>query len=213
MLDLHTHTLISDGVLTPAELIRRAEVKGYRGLVISDHVDNGTLAYVVGMLVRGCGEIQKACRMKIVPGVEITHCRPGQIADLVAEARRLGAGVVLVHGETIVEPVLPGTNRAAIEAGADVLAHPGLLSEEDAYLAREKDVHLEVSGRKGHSLTNGHVTALARKVEAKLVFGSDAHEPGDIFTRAQAEEVLLGAGLVPLEVAEVFRNMERLLGL
>ncbi|HLE81453.1 MAG TPA: PHP domain-containing protein, partial [Dehalococcoidia bacterium] len=30
MYDFHTHTFLSDGVLSPIELIRRAHVKGYR---------------------------------------------------------------------------------------------------------------------------------------------------------------------------------------
>ena len=50
-----------------------------------------------------------------------------------------------MHGETICEPVAPGTNRAAIEAGVDILAHPGLITEEEARLAASKGVLLEVS--------------------------------------------------------------------
>ncbi|MEK7309147.1 MAG: PHP domain-containing protein, partial [Nitrospirota bacterium] len=30
MIDLHTHSLLSDGVLLPSELIRRAYVIGYK---------------------------------------------------------------------------------------------------------------------------------------------------------------------------------------
>ena len=34
-----------------------------------------------------------------------------------ASSRELGAKIVVVHGETVAEPVEPGNNRAAIEAG------------------------------------------------------------------------------------------------
>ena len=54
--------------------------------------------------------------------------RRSLIAPLSCRARALGAQIVLVHGETIVEPVPPGTNHQAIEAGVDILAHPGLIS-------------------------------------------------------------------------------------
>jgi histidinol phosphatase-like PHP family hydrolase len=43
MIDLHTHTLFSDGELVPAELARRADRLGYRWLAITDHVDSSTL--------------------------------------------------------------------------------------------------------------------------------------------------------------------------
>jgi histidinol phosphatase-like PHP family hydrolase len=68
----------------------------------------------------------------------------------------------VVHGETIVEPVLPGTNRAAIAAGVDILAHPGLITKEEAMLAAQKGVLLEITTRRGHSFTNGHVASIAR---------------------------------------------------
>ena len=64
---------------------------------------------------------------------------------------------MVVHGETLVEPVEEGTNHEAIMAGVDILAHPGLISEEDVRLAKERKVLLEISARKGHSLSNGHV--------------------------------------------------------
>ena len=37
--DFHTHTFLSDGVLSPMELIRRAHDKGYAAIAITDHVD------------------------------------------------------------------------------------------------------------------------------------------------------------------------------
>ena len=43
MYDFHTHTFLSDGVLTPVELIRRAHVAGYRVIAITDHVGPGNL--------------------------------------------------------------------------------------------------------------------------------------------------------------------------
>ena len=121
-------------------------------------------------------------------------------------AREAGAELVLVHGETIVEPVAEGTNRAAIEAGCDVLAHPGLIEPELVSLAAERGVMLEISGRKGHSLTNGHVARLALERGAALSFGSDGHAPGDYPTRPQAERIARGAGLNEEQVAALFRN-------
>ena len=207
MFDLHTHSLLSDGDLVPAELARRCQASGYRGLVISDHCDPSNLEFVVMTLARFCEAVAGAYgEMEILPGCEITHVPPMLIAGLVDRARDLGAEVVLVHGETLVEPVVPGTNRAAIEAGCDVLAHPGLIAPEDARLAAERGVMLEISGRKGHSLTNGHVACMAGQCGANLTFGSDGHSPGDYPTRQEAERIARGAGLTDEQVAHMLQN-------
>ncbi len=207
MIDLHTHTIFSDGVLVPAEMARRCQALGYRGLVISDHCDPSNLEFVIASLARFCAKVAGAYgEMQVLPGCEITHVPPVLIAETVERAREAGAEVVLVHGETIVEPVAEGTNRAAIEAGCDVLAHPGLIAEQDAALAAERGVLLEVSARKGHSLTNGHVARVALAQGAGLTFGSDGHAPGDYPTRERAERIARGAGLTDEQTAAMFAN-------
>jgi putative hydrolase len=195
MIDLHTHSLFSDGVLVPFELARRAEVKGYKALAITDHVDASNMDFVVPRLVEAAKMIREHTDMVVIPGAEITHVPPALIKTMVDKARELGAKIVVVHGETPVEPVIEGTNRAAIEARVDILAHPGLITPEDVELAKKNDVALEVTARKGHSLTNGHVAALAVKYGAKIVINTDAHEPGDLISIEMAKVVLAGAGL------------------
>ncbi len=209
-IDLHTHSLLSDGVLLPGELARRYEAKGFKGVVITDHVDVSNIDFVVPRLVKTCNELNDSMGIKVKAGAELTHIRPQELPKMVKLARELGAEVVLVHGETIVEPVLAGTNRAGIEAGADIISHPGLITEEDARLASQKGVRLEISGRKGHCYTNGHVALMARKVGAALVFGSDSHSPEDVLDQASAEKVARGAGLSPQEVEKLFKENELL---
>ncbi len=208
MIDLHTHTILSDGELIPAEHIRRAEVKGYRILGMSDHVGLATLPQVVPVLLEAAKRENELEYMQIVAGVELTHVRVEHIEECANRARELGAQIVIVHGETLVEPVKEGTNRAAIEAGVDVLAHPGLISAEDAELAATKNVLLEISAKAGHSLANGHVARVARAAGARLIFGSDAHTPSQLPTREQANNICLAAGLSTSEVAEMFEYAE-----
>jgi len=210
MIDIHTHSLLSDGDLLPSELARRARIKGYRVLGISDHIDYSNVDFVVPKLAEACASGLNFEGLKVIPGAEITHVPPRGIPRLVERARELGAKFVIVHGETLAEPVAPGTNRAGIEAMADILAHPGLLSEEEARLAAELGVFLEISAKPGHCLTNGHVARIAREVGAKLSFGTDAHHPGDLRSREEARAILLGAGLSKEEASTVFENMEEL---
>ena len=213
MIDLHTHTIFSDGVLLPAELIRRCEAKGFRGLVITDHVDYSNIDFVIPNVLKACREITAVSKIKVYVGAELTHLRLEHIKSMAKRARELGASIVLVHGETITEPVMPGTNRAAIEAGVDILVHPGLITEADATLAKGTGTRLEVSGRKGHAYANGHVVKMAKKFGAKLVFGSDSHAPDDLLDRNGAERIAKGAGLEDEDIRKIFKEAESLIGL
>jgi putative hydrolase len=195
MIDLHTHTLLSDGELLPSELARRAKVKGYSVIGISDHVDASNIETVVPSILKMSENAASYGGITVLPGVEITHVPPNLIGDMILLARRLGIFYVVVHGETLSEPVEEGTNRAGILGGADILAHPGLVSEEEMILAKERGVLIEISARKGHCLANGHVAALARKVGVRLVIDTDSHSPSDLITDEDAKRVVMGAGL------------------
>jgi histidinol phosphatase-like PHP family hydrolase len=153
MIDFHTHSLWSDGELLPTELARRAECFGYKALAITDHGDFSNLELVVPQIYKVCQKLRDSMRIKLIPGIELTHIPPGDIAQAAKEAKLLGAQIVVVHGETIVEPVMPGTNLKALESDIEILAHPGLITEDEIKLAKEKGVLLEITSRTGHSLT------------------------------------------------------------
>lgn len=206
IIDLHTHSLLSDGVLLPAELVRRAEIIGYAAIGITDHVDLSNIDSVIQKLLKFAEGATAESAIRLIPGVEITHVPLSEFKGLVAFAREKGIKLIVGHGETIVEPVRKGTNRAAIEAGVNILAHPGLITLEDAKLAAEKGVFLEISGRKGHCLSNGHVVQQAIKSGAKLILDTDAHLPEDLISFETAQAVVRGAGLESKESLEVLQN-------
>ncbi len=194
MIDLHTHSIFSDGELLPSELVRRAVVHGYTAIAITDHVDFTNIEYVLDG-IRKAKYLEEVWDIRVLAGVEITHVPPQKISALVDLARELGAEIVVLHGETLAEPVLPGTNRAAIEAGVDILAHPGLISKEDAMLAADVGVCLEITARCGHNRTNGHVVRMAEEVGADMIICTDSHSPGDLITDEEALNIAMGAGL------------------
>ncbi|MBA2133413.1 histidinol phosphate phosphatase domain-containing protein [Capillibacterium thermochitinicola] len=211
--DLHTHTFLSDGVLSPCELIHRAFLNGYQVIGLTDHVGLGTMERVLAELREERRLAEKYWAIKILVGVELTHVPAAAISELAKRAKDLGADLVVVHGETLVEPVEPGTNRAAVSCPeVDVLAHPGLLTEEEARLAVENGVFLELSSRRGHCLANGHVAALARKTGAHLLINSDGHQPSDLLTWEFVSRVGRGAGLDAAELEQVMcENPQKLL--
>jgi len=146
-------------------------------------------------LVKVARDLNQRQSIKVIPSVEITHVHLEFMESFVGQSRELGAEIVIVHGETIVEPVVKGTNRAAILSGVDILAHPGLITVEDITMAAGRGVYLEISARHGHCLTNGHVARLAKEFGAKLVLNSDAHSPYDLMTRQFAQMIAQGSGL------------------
>ncbi|NLY75488.1 MAG: histidinol phosphate phosphatase domain-containing protein [Firmicutes bacterium] len=205
--DFHTHSFLSDGELSPVELIRRAVVNGYRAIAVTDHVGPGNMERVLKELIKECRLAEEYWPIIAAPGVELTHVPAGSIPDLAREARDLGAELVVVHGETLVEPVESGTNRAAVSCPlVDILAHPGLLTEEEARLALTNEVFIEISARGGHNVSNGHVAKVAGKAGVKLLVNSDTHQPGNLLTAAWAKIVAQGAGLNDDEVEKATVN-------
>jgi histidinol phosphatase-like PHP family hydrolase len=205
MIDLHTHTVFSDGELIPSELVRRAEVLGYTSIGLTDHVDFSNIEHVLSCISKA-KYLEDVLDMRVLAGVEITHVPPKKIEPLATLARRLGAEIVVMHGETPVEPVSPGTNRAAIEAGVDILAHPGFITMEEARMASDMGVCLEITSRSGHNITNGHVVRMARASGARMVVDTDTHSPDNLIDTARAIQIATGAGLDGDEAVEIVTN-------
>ena len=210
MIDLHTHSIFSDGELVPAEHLRRVESLRYEAVAITDHADSSNLDFIIPRIVKVAEDLNRYSKTRLIPGIELTHIPPEMFAELVAQSRKLGAQIIVGHGETVMEPVKAGTNLAAIQAGVDILAHPGFITREEALLAAEMGVYLELTGRKGHSLTNGHVARTAQEAGALLVVNADAHGPGDFMSAKMAETVALGAGLDKTRYEKLRRDMAEL---
>ncbi len=206
ILDFHTHTFLSDGELSPSELVQRAVAAGYQAIAITDHVGFANYQYVCEALLRECEIVNREMPITALAGVEITHVAPKAIGALAERCKAAGAQVVAVHGETITEPVPPGTNAAAAECQAvDVLAHPGLLTAADARAGRDRGLMFELTARRGHSAANGRVARICREVDARMVLNSDAHAPGDLLTDSVANNVIAGAGL-DCDYIDIIRN-------
>ncbi|MCL4478444.1 MAG: histidinol phosphate phosphatase domain-containing protein [Deltaproteobacteria bacterium] len=212
MIDLHTHSLFSDGELLPSELVRRAEDIGIKAIAITDHVDFSNFIFVIEHIRKAAEELSDRKKtIKVLTGVEITHVPPDDIPALIELSRKHGADIIVVHGETIVEPVEHGTNLAAINGRADILAHPGFISLKEAKLAAKNHVYLEISGRHGHSFSNGYVSMIAQKAHAGLVFNTDAHAPYNLMDYDTALKIVRGAGLSENDFKNMLENSKNLI--
>lgn len=194
-IDLHMHSLFSDGELLPSELARRALKLNHEVIAITDHVDYYNVEEIP-KIQAAIDDINSNWDITVVLGAEVTHAPTESIDGIAKRAKELGAEIVVVHGETLNEPVTPGTNLAAVQSEyVDILGHPGLITKEEAELARENDIYLEISARKGHCLGNGHVANIAREVGNKLIVDTDTHSPDDLITFEKSYEIARGAGL------------------
>jgi histidinol phosphatase-like PHP family hydrolase len=94
MIDLHTHTVFSDGELIPSELVRRADALGIKGIAITDHGDFSNMDHIIPRLVKVAGYLNNLPGIRVLPGIEITHVpTPAHIEEAAAFARSLGAKV------------------------------------------------------------------------------------------------------------------------
>jgi len=206
MYNLHCHSLLSDGVLLPSEIAVRYLAAGYKVIAVTDHVDYSNIKVVSAQIVEFCKRWPRNSGIIVLPGVELTHLQPEQFKPLARYARANGIKIVVAHGQTPVEPVVAGTNRAALEADIDILAHPGKISDADAKLAAKKGIFLEVTTRKGHCLANRYVVKAALKAGAKLILDHDSHLPEDIISQEATIRFSRSAGLSRKQIEKVYRD-------
>ena len=84
--DFHTHTLRSDGILTPAELVAAVAATGVKLLAITDH---DTLAGVRELHASG----ETPAGLEVIPGIEINTVVRDRDHVLEGEVHILGIGV------------------------------------------------------------------------------------------------------------------------
>ena len=211
-IDLHMHSLFSDGELLPSELARRAANLNHEVIAITDHVDYSNVEQIP-QIQKAIDDINANWNIKVVLGAEVTHVPAESIDGVAKKAKDLGAQIVVVHGETLNEPVIEGTNYAAVNSEyVDILGHPGLITYEEAQIAKENGIYLEISARSGHCLGNGHVANIASEVGNKLLVNTDTHSPDNLITFEKSYEIALGAGLSKKEaMAAIVDNPRELL--
>ena len=203
------HSLFSDGELLPSELARRAVNLNHEVIAITDHVDYSNIEQIP-QIQKAIDDINANWDIKVVLGAEVTHVPTESIDDVAKKAKELGAQIVVVHGETLNEPVIEGTNYAALNSEyVDILGHPGLITYEEAQIAKENNIYLEISARSGHCLGNGHVAKIASEVGNKLLVNTDTHSPDNLITFEKSYEIALGAGLSKKEAMKAIVNNPR----
>ena len=212
MYDLHTHSLLSDGTLLPSEIAVRYLALGFKTIAITDHVDYSNIKPVVSAILEFTRNWpRKSLPINILPGIELTHLPLEQFKPLAKYARAQGIKIIVAHGETLAEPVIKGTNLAALEADIDILAHPGLITDAEVKLAKKKNIFLEITARRGHKVTDNHVVEQALKFGAKLILNTDSHSPENIIPAAEIIKVAKQSGLSQKQIDKIYQDVSRFL--
>src|SRR3989338_6778831 len=211
MYNLHTHTLLSDGALLPSEVAVRYLSLGYKAIAITDHADYCNIKSTVAAILNFTRHWPKSSGIKVLPGIELTHLPLEQFKPLSNYARKAGIKIIIAHGETLVEPVIKGTNRSALDADIDILAHPGLISDADIKLAKKKNIFLELTSRRGHRDTNKYVAGQGVKFGAKLILNNDSHIPEDIISPQSLTEVGINSGLSRAQINKIYQDVNEFL--
>jgi len=180
---------------------------GYNTIAITDHADYSNIESVVRSTLSFTRNWPKDCAIKVLPGIELTHLPLKQFKPLANYARSKGIKIIVAHGQTVCEPVIKGTNLAALSADIDILAHPGLITEEEIRLAKRKGVFLELTSRTGHSQTNEFVAAQALKSGARLILNNDSHAPEDIISPRHLVNIGLKAGLSQKDIDNLYKDV------
>lgn len=148
--DLHTHSMVSDGTLTVAELVERAAAQGVTDLALTDHDCTAGLAEA--------SAIAANLGLNLIPGVEISVTWGGRTLHLIGlnidrENPALQAGLKELRAcrNERAEEIARSLQRAGIEGaleGATRYAHGDILSRahfarflvERGYASRVPDV-------------------------------------------------------------------------
>ena len=160
VVDLHLHTLASDGRLTPTELVRLAAGRGLRTIAVTDHDTTDGLAEAFDAAKEFPG-------VRIIPGIELSADVPGDEvhvlgyfidpgdAELQAELRRFRAGRV-DRAKTMVEKLAQlgiGLEWERVQHfagdGAVGRPHVAMAMVEAGYCKEPKDAFPEYLGRNG----------------------------------------------------------------
>lgn len=183
--DLHTHTTASDGVLSPAALVRKAAAHGVRVLAVTDHDSTGGLAEAT----------EEAGRhgLTIVPGLEINcDVEGGEVHVL---------GYFVDHAAPWFQAFLRGQREervARVHRLAARLAELGVPIDPEEVFALVK----EGSPGRPHvaqvMVQRGHVRSVREAFDRFLRAGGPASVPRRRLTPPEAVEVIRRAGGVPV---------------
>jgi len=193
--DLHTHTLRSDGILEPRDLVAQAVAVGVHLLAITDH-DN--LAGYRELTAPGAAPLPNG--LSLLPGVEINCLTDGQTDVFEGELHILGFGVN--PDDEAFEAVLVRQRqgrRIRFERTLEILREHGMSVD-----AAAEGLDLGVTESLGRPtvarlmIASGHATSVEQAFKRWLSRGCPAYVPREGIGPVRAITAIRAAGGLPV---------------
>lgn len=182
MIDLHCHSNISDGLLSPAEVVRLAHANGCTLLALTDHDHTGGLA-------EARAEAQK-CGIRLINGVEISVTWRKRTVHIV--------GLDFDDGNEDLQKLLAGVRKGRLkrlEAIAAKLEKRGISGAYEGALALAANPEMVSRTHVAEFLINaGHVRNKQQAFTKYLGDGKPASVPHEWAGLAEAVAAVNGAG-------------------
>lgn len=181
MIDLHTHSVYSDGTNTPAELITLAEQRGLSAIALTDH---DTVAGIPPLL-----EAAKTSSVEAVPGIELSaECERGTM-------HILGYFIDYTCAEMLekIEKVREGREERNVEILKKLNKLGYILMWSDV----EKQAGCDVVGRPHFAdalVERGHVKSRKAAFDLLLAKGRPAYVERYRYTASECIELIRLAG-------------------
>jgi len=179
--DLHSHTLHSDGTLTPVELVQRAVEKGVHVLALTDHD-----------VTDGLAEAQAAADragLHLIPGVEVSATWDGLTIHVV--------GLDIDPQNTVLAEGLAGLRQQrdvrALEMGAG-LEKAGISGIYDGARALAKGKILSRTHFARHLVAAGHASDVGKAFRKYLRKGKPGHVRSEWVALSEAVTWIVAAG-------------------
>ncbi len=182
MIDLHCHSNISDGLLSPAEVVRLAHANGCTLIALTDHDHTGGLA-------EARAEAQK-CGIRLINGVEISVTWRKRTVHIV--------GLDFDDGNEDLQKLLAGVRKGRLkrlEAIAAKLEKRGISGAYEGALALAANPEMVSRTHVAEFLINaGHVRNKQQAFTKYLGDGKPASVPHEWAGLAEAVAAVNGAG-------------------
>ncbi|WP_372797558.1 PHP domain-containing protein [Pontiella sp.] len=185
MIDLHTHSVYSDGTNTPAELVKMAEERGLTALALTDH---DTVGGIEPLFEAGAGS-----SLETVPGIELSaECRKGTMHIL---------GYFIDHTNAALLEKINTVREGREERNHEILKRLNKLGYRLMWTDVEDQAGADVVGRPHFAealVQRGLVKSRKAAFDLLLAKGRPAYVERYRYTGRECIELIRKAGGVPV---------------